>query len=225
MRRSSVLLATLLTIFGVASCSKDEATSKAPATSAANATSDAKLEKVPILPGYKYYVGGPTLQQDAYGRYRITSFNGEIQNPPSRGMIFGVKTEGDKLEYRVWGNGVLLGLHRGVMRQDLFWQDYAESYRMGKLVARENSVHNDEEKASVMTAQDIDPETGEVIRTKSFKLSYTPPKLETGDPEVDNFFDEDEDEDEDEEEEDDAGTAAPAAPPAAAPAAAPPAAK
>lgn len=220
MRRSSVLLAAMLTTLVVASCSKDEASKTAPAATAAKATSDAKLEKIPILPGYKYYVGGPMLKRDAYGRYRIASFNDEIQQPPSRGMIFGAKIEGDKIEYRVWGNGVLLGFHRGILRDGLFWQQYGESYRMGKLTARENAVNDDEAKASILTTEDIDPETGEVIRTKQHKISYTPPKLPSGDPEDDHFFDDDE------EEEDDAGTAEPATPPAAAPAApaAPPAA-
>jgi len=191
----------------VTSCSKDE-TAPAPATAPAPGAAAAKgptpvvegqLPKIPILPGYKYYVGGPLMKKDVHGRFRIASFNGEVEQPPSRGMIFGAKRDGDQMEYRVWGNGVLLGVHRGVMRDGVFWQTYVEGYRSGKLMARENTVNDDTIKRSKTKHEDIDPETGELIRTTESSVSYLPAAMP------------DDLEDEDEEEEDEgAGNMVPA---------------
>lgn len=185
MKRSSLVLSALL--FVLAGCSKPETPpAAAPAPAAAKApAAEARVLQVPVLPGYKYYVGGPVLAQDAYGRFRITSFNGEVQQPPSRGMVFGVKREGDQIEYRVWGNGTPLGFHKGVMKDGLYWEDSSEGYRMGKLVAREKMTHDDAAKQTKIVTEDLDPETGEQIRTKEGFLPYTPPKLpdEPGDSE------------------------------------------
>jgi len=177
MKRRSVLSILTLAMLTVAACSKEEAAApKAPVAGAPAApAAEGQLAKIPILPGYKYYVGGPVMKKDAYGKFRLSGFNGEVQQPPSRGMIFGAKTDGDQLEYRVWGNGVLLGLHRGVMRGGVFWQTYAEGYRQGVLIARETIVNDDETKRSKVTTQDLDPENGEVIRTREASLSYLPP--------------------------------------------------
>jgi hypothetical protein len=200
MKRTTALPLALVLAFSASACSKEEAPApgtpaadSAPAAASAPAGGEKSLEKIPILPGYKYYVGGPVMGKDPYGRFRLERFDGEVQQPPSRGMIFGAKREGDKLEYRVWGNGRLLGFHRGTMKDGLFWQDYIEGYRQGVLTAREHVVHDDEAKRSKITTEDIDPETGEVIRTKETSISYHPPALP-----------EDMDDDEDEEEEDDA---------------------
>jgi len=198
MRRLALFSLVTLTMFTAAACSQEEAakpaspapaTASAPAAPAAGApAAERQLAKIPILPGYKYYVGGPVMKEDEYGRYRLTSFNGEVAQPPSRGMIFGAKFEGDQLEYKVWGNGILLGFHRGTMRNGVFWKTYGEAFRQGILVAKETIVNDDAIRRSKITTQDIDPESGEVIRTKEISLSYLPMKME----------------DEDEEEEDDA---------------------
>lgn len=212
MKRSDALPLALVLALSASACSKEEAPAPgAPAadTAAASAPAagDKALEKVPILPGYKYYVGGPVMKKDSHGRFRLERFDGEVQQPPSRGMIFGAKLEGDKLEYRVWGNGRLLGLHRGTMKEGLFWQEYVEGYRQGVLTARERLVHDDEAKTTKITTEDIDPETGEVIRTKEASLSYLPPEI----PEDLSGLEDDEDE----------GAAEPASPKDADPAAAP----
>ena len=110
--------------------------------------------------------------------------------PASRGMIFGAKVDGDRLEYRVWANGVLLGVHNGAMRKGVFWQDYAEGYRNGKLVAREHDVHDDAAKRSKVTTEDLDPDNGEVIRVKEASVSYLPPKTK---PEDEIDMDDDDD--------------------------------
>lgn len=211
--KRSLLLAAMFAAFAASACSKSETPppAAAPAPAAKASAPEDRVLKIPILPGYKYYVGGPVLSPDPYGRYRISSFNGEVQQPPSRGMIFGVKRDGDQIEYRVWGNGTPLGFHKGVMRDGLYWEDYSEGFRMGKLVARERQTHDDAAKRSKVVTEDLDPETGELIRTKEGYLSYAPPVLDSGT------------EDEDEEEGEKAAPAGIVAPGGAtAPAAAPP---
>lgn len=176
MKRTTVLPLAFVLAFSASACSKEEAPAPgAPAAASAPAEGEKALPTIPILPGYRYYVGGPVMSKDPYGRFRLERFEGEVQQPPSRGMIFGAKREGDKLEYRVWGNGRLLGLHRGTMRDGVFWQEYVEGYRQGVVTVREHLVHDDVAKRSKVTTEDIDPETGEVIRTKEASLSYLPP--------------------------------------------------
>jgi hypothetical protein len=168
--------------------------------------------KVPVLPGYKYYTGGPRLSKDQYGRYRIAGFETEVPTPPDKGMVFGVLRDGDKIEYKVWGNGLLLGYNRGVMKDGFFWKEYAESYRKGHLTAREYYTNLDAEKRTKLVTENLDPENGEVIRTKESYILYTPPVLKIpgqkpGDDELEDF-----------EEEEDGATATPPAatpPPAA----------
>jgi hypothetical protein len=101
-------------------------------------------------------------------------------------MIFGAKFEGDQLEYKVWGNGVLLGFHKGVMRDGVFWKTYGEAFRQGVLVAKETIVNDDAAKRSKITTQDIDPDNGEVIRTKEISLSYLPVKIPGEDDDEDD---------------------------------------
>lgn len=181
MKRFILLSIALFAVCVAAACSKSEAPpAAAPAVAPAAAkapAAEARTLQIPILPGYKYYVGGPALSRDQYGRYRISAFNGEVQQPPSRGMIFGVKRDGDQIEYRVWGNGTPLGFHKGVMKDGGFWEDYGEGYRMGKLVAREKTTHDDVAKQSKVVTEDLDPETGERIRTKEGFLPYAPAKI------------------------------------------------
>lgn len=215
MKLSRILLAATFAAFAASACSKPEtpppAAPAAPAAAAKAPAPEDRVLKIPILPGYKYYVGGPVLSRDAYGRYRISGFNGEVQQPPSRGMIFGVKRDGDQIEYRVWGNGTPLGFHKGVMRDGVYWEDYSEGFRMGKLVARERQTHDDAAKRSKVVTEDLDPETGELIRTKEGYLSYAPPAM---DPSM-----EDEDEEEEGQKAAPAGIVAPggATPPSAVP--------
>lgn len=178
MRRPSALLLCICTVLALSACTSDEA-GKQPAESSTSSVAttggDAPILKIPILPGYKYYVGGPRMGQDEYGRFRVKSFLGEVEQPPSRGMIFGAKAEGDALEYRMWGNGLLLNVQRGKMKNGVFWPDQVEAYRLGKLIVRQNVTYEDDAKRYKVTAQDIDPENGEVIRTTESSHSYYPP--------------------------------------------------
>lgn len=193
MKRLRVLSLVTIALLGAAACSNEEQarTEKADTGAAKPAASapaaEGSLPKIPILPGYKYYVGGPVMKQDQYGKYRLHRFDGEVAQPPSRGMVFAAKQDGDKFEYKVWGNGILLGLHRGVMRDGVFWEEYAEGYRQGKLIARETRVNDDADRHSKVTLEDIDPETGEVIRTRERSESYLPAKT---DPELEDDEDE-----------------------------------
>lgn len=205
-----ILLTTLFATLTFSACSSDEPapTSASSATSAAapaDAEGEERVAKIPILPGYKYYVGGPVVREDKYGRIRIAGFNGEVPQPPSRGMVFGAKQEGDRMEYRVWANGIILAMHRGVMRDGLYWSEYEELYRVGKLVGRQTAANDDATERTTLTTEDMDPETGEVIRTRESSVSYIQPRI---------IDDEEEDLDEEageDEEEDTTEDAAPAA--------------
>lgn len=189
MKRCRIVLIATWTAVAAAACSKSETPPATPSPVAAAApASESAVLKIPVLPGYKYYVGGPVMSQDAYGRFRISSFNGEVQQPPSRGMVFGAKVDGDQMEYRVWGNGTPLGFHKGKLRDGVYWEDYSEGFRMGKLVARERQVHDDAARTTKVITEDLDPENGEVIRTKEGTLPYAPPVIEDDD----GFFDEEE---------------------------------
>lgn len=183
MNRSALLIVALA-LTTVASCWSGEPTGGgAPAPSAAG--SEEEVARIPMLPGYKYYAGGPILKRDAHGRYRIQKFDGEVEQPPSRGMIFGAKVDGDKMEYRVWANGKLIAVHRGTFRDGVFWQDYAEGYRGEKLTSRERDEHLDDQKKTKAVLEDIDPETGEVIRVTEFLRPYTQPKVDAEEEEGD----------------------------------------
>ncbi len=190
MKRLPVLSLVTLAMVCTAACSNEEPARQADApvasSSPAASAAEGSLPKIPILPGYKYYVGGPVMKQDKYDRYRLHRFDGEVAQPPSRGMLFGAKQDGDQLEYKVWGNGVLLGFHRGVMRDGVFWEEYAEGYRQGKLIARERRTNDDETQRSKVVTEDIDPETGEVIRTRERSESYVPPATDLDDDDEDD---------------------------------------
>ncbi|HYB98316.1 MAG TPA: hypothetical protein VEC57_04200 [Candidatus Limnocylindrales bacterium] len=206
----SLAAMSLALAFALAACTSDEKaadptkptpTAKADGGKPA-AEEDARPRNIPILEGYKYYVAGPVMKKDPYGRYRITDFQGEVAQPPSRGLIFGVKRDGDRFEYKVWANGRLVGAHRGIIRDGLYWPEYREGYRDEKLVAREYVTNDDAAKVMRLKVEDIDPATGEVIRTSEGSQTYSPPALP-------------EDADEGDEGEGDQGK--PAAPAAAAP--------
>jgi hypothetical protein len=207
MNRRALLIAAFALVV-VASCSNEEPGGPGAGSGAGSGAPAEALAKLPMLPGDKYYVGGPILKRDKYGKYRIRAFEGEVEQPPSRGMIFGAKLEGDKMEYRVWANGKLLAVHRGTMRDGIFWQEYAEGYRDEKLTSRERDENIDAEQRTKSVLEDIDPDNGEVIRVTESYLSYFPPKID--------MDDEDDKDWEDDDTEDDEATA-PAAPPAAAP--------
>jgi hypothetical protein len=179
----------MISVLLVAGCSKEEAPPPvvakpatppavpgAPGTKPKGPTpvNEAELPKIPILPGYKYYVGGPKLKQDKYGKQRIESFQDEVAQPPSRGMIFGVKRDGDKLEYTVWGNGRILAVHRGTMRDGVYWGDYSEGYKNGKVVAREHITYDDQAQRAKIVTEEFDFETGESIRKKETSRRYAP---------------------------------------------------
>lgn len=174
-------VAFAVALFGIA-CSSDpgkEPTAAKPdaaATSPASAA-DARPVKVPILEGYTYYVGGPLLKKDTYGRMRIAKFLGEVAQPPARGMVIGAKSDGDRLEYRVWVNGRAVGVYRGVMREGTFWREYIETFHGDKTVAREFTVNDDAAQLMRIKLEDVDPATGETIRVTERTQTYLAPKL------------------------------------------------
>jgi hypothetical protein len=71
------------------------------------------------------------------------------------------------------------------MRDGVFWKTYGEAFRQGVLVVRETILNDDATKRSKITTQDIDPDNGEVIRTKEMSLSYLPMKADDDDDDTD----------------------------------------
>ncbi|HYC56440.1 MAG TPA: hypothetical protein VEL28_16025 [Candidatus Binatia bacterium] len=215
LRNACLAVPLLALALMISACSSDEPAPESGETAKAKVKAedaDDRPVNVPILEGFKYYVAGPMMKKDPYGRYRITDFQGEVAQPPSRGLIFGVKRDGDRFEYRVWANGRLVGTHKGAIRDGLYWPEYREGYRDQKLVAREYVTNDDEAKLMRLKLEDIDPATGEVIRTSEYAQSYKPPVIPN---------DEDDDELFAEFEEDDDAATAPAPPAEKAPVAAP----
>ncbi|MBI5505511.1 MAG: hypothetical protein HY899_11970 [Deltaproteobacteria bacterium] len=174
-------LALAVAIFAAACSSEPSKENKETQTGAASkappAAGDARPAKIPILEGYTYYVGGPLLKKDAYGRERIAKFLGEVAQPPGRGMVIGVKREGDRLEYRVWVNGGSVGLYRGVTRDGLFWREYIETFRGEKTIVREFTVNDDAAQLMRIKTEQVDPETGETIRVSETTKKYQAPAL------------------------------------------------
>jgi len=175
VRTGVFALALALCALACSDPAKGPAASQPPSTPAAGA--DARPAKVPILEGYKYYVGGPLLKKDAYGRERIAKFLGEVEQPPARGMVIGSKVDGDHLEYRVWVNGRAVGVYRGVVKDGTFWREFAETYRGEKPVARETTVNDDAAEVMHIKTEDVDPVTGETIRVTETTKPYKAPEL------------------------------------------------
>ncbi len=130
--------------------------------------------KIPIIEGMTYYVGGPVVANDSFGRTRFRSFAGEVEIPPSRGMVIGHKDLGNKAyEYRVWINGDPLSLQRGTVDDEGFLlNDYQEGFAKGKLVGRLYFTYDDEKEKLSTKVEHVDPETGELIKTEYKERDY-----------------------------------------------------
>jgi hypothetical protein len=163
--------AAFLCVLTLASaCSREEKSAK-------------EAEEPPVIQaaeGMKYYVGGPVMKYDDYGRLRLGGFSGEVAAPISRGLLIGYKVEpdGKHFEYRTWINGRAVSKSTGFLDGDgLLWFTNRETFdAAGKVVARHSYEYDDEKKSMVSTLQQIDPATGEIVNTAQQEIPYTPPE-------------------------------------------------
>jgi len=175
-------IATLIVLCTFSACSRDEPKKEA-------------TPSIEPIEGMKYYVGGPLMKADKYGRFRISGFNGEISAPTTRGLLLGSKVlEGNRFEYRTWINGKLISRSTGFIDDDgLYWYDERFTYHFnGNPIARQELHYDDERKVMLSKLEQLDPETGEIIRTHETEIPYTP--VDDGEDD----WDEDEEDEEDE---------------------------
>ena len=166
-----------------AGCSSDE-------KPAAKAKSEAP--KIEIVEGMKYYVGGPVLKYDKYGRMRLGGFNGEVSTPSTRGLLIGFKKNDDEtFDFRSWLNGKIFARSEGrVDDQGLLWYSERVSYDgNGNIVMRQTFEYDDDAEIITTKLSHIDPENGEVIKTTTQELPYTPPDDEEDDDDEDDEMD------------------------------------
>lgn len=132
---------------------------------------------VPVIeaqPGWHYYVGGPILRQDEHEGAVFVGFKGEVRTPSSRGLLIGVKQNPDNtFEFATWVNGAKINYSKGFIAKDGSYR-FTERETMnqaGKIVARQSFTYDENKRAIKSVTQDIDPDTGEVIRTLESDLT------------------------------------------------------
>jgi hypothetical protein len=140
----------------------------------------AELPKIEPIEGMKYYVGGPVMKYDKYGRLRLSGFNGEVATPTSRGLLLGYKLgpDGKHFEYRTWLNGRVVGKSTGwVDEQGMLWFDDRETYdSKGQVIATQKLSYDDDSKTMTSVIEQVDPKTDKVIATSKQDIPYTPPE-------------------------------------------------
>ena len=136
----------------------------------------------------KYYVGGPLMKQDRYGRARLTTFSGEVSAPTTRGLLIGFKLEpnGKDFDYRTYINGRLVSSSTGFLVDDLLWFRERFTYNStGKVIATQTITYDDANETMLSSVEHIDPVSSEVVQKIDQKIPYSPPE----DDEEDSFFD------------------------------------
>lgn len=170
-RYGTVLLGALFVVAGViGGCtSSEESSSKAPAAS------------IEPIEGMKYYVGGPVMKLDKYGRMRLAGFNGEISSPTSRGLLLGYKKNPDStFDYRTWLNGAIITISTGFVDGDgMLWYSERVNYDAnGDVTVRQKFQYDDEKKIITTVLEHVDPETSEVVKTTTEQIPYQPSEAE-----------------------------------------------
>ncbi|RMD81469.1 MAG: hypothetical protein D6815_11750 [Candidatus Dadabacteria bacterium] len=138
----------------------------------------ASLPKIEPIEGMRYYVGGPVMKPDKWGRLRIAAFNGQITAPSSRGLLIGFKENDDgTFEYRTWVNGRPVQKSVGFRDQDgLLWFTKQESYdAQARVIARQSFSYDNDREVMTVTHEQLDPETGKVVKTTTNEIPYAPP--------------------------------------------------
>lgn len=171
-RAVSVLGVAVLVGGALHGCSKSE---EGPQTKGSAATT------IEPVDGMKYYVGGPVMKLDQYGRMRLGGFNGEISTPTSRGLLLGFKKNADStFDYRTWLNGSIITQSTGFLDKDgLLWYSERVSYDAnGDITVRQKFEYDDEAKVVKSVLNHIDPESGEVVKTFTRETPYAPTEEE-----------------------------------------------
>ena len=177
---SSLALATAATVaLGGAGCSKTDDGESKPAQRP-------PVSKLDAIPGMRYYVGGPALRADKFGRLRLRGFNGEVSAPTTRGLLLGMKVEDGKFDYRTWVNGRIVSSSVGFLDEEgLLWYTERWSYDFdGKTVSHQSLEYDDEREIQISVLELLDPETQEVVQTIEADIPYRPVE----DDEEDSFW-------------------------------------
>lgn len=129
----------------------------------------------------KYYVGGPILKYDQHGRLRLGGFNGQVSTPSTRGLLIGFKkNDDDSFDFRSWLNGKPFARSTGwVDEAGLLW--YEERLSLdgnGNVTMRQKFEYDEEAKIIRTTLDQVDVEDGEIIKTTTQEMPYTPEKEE-----------------------------------------------
>ena len=178
--------------FFAAACSSTDDADEAESKASDRAPVIEKIE------GMKYYVGGPILKYDQYGRLRLGGFNGEVSTPSTRGLLIGFKkNDDDSFDFRSWLNGKPFARSTGqVDEAGLLWYDERLSLDgNGNATMRQKFEYDEEAKIIRMTLEQIDVEDGEVIKTTTQEMPYTPVEdewTEEDDRDMERPLDEDE---------------------------------
>jgi hypothetical protein len=192
-RGGTLALALLLSaVLLTTACNKDSDGDGKP--------TDGKDQVAAIEPieGMKYYVGGPIMGLDDYGRTRMVGFNGEIKNPTSRGLLVGFKElPNNEYDFRTWLNGGLLQTTTGVRdKGGRFWHRERITYNFkGQMTVRQLLEYDDDKQLIHSTIEHIDPENGEVLQVVKTEQPYAPP--DAGDVDIDIDTDGEDAEDDD----------------------------
>ena len=163
----------------VAGCSSSE-----PEDGAKDKNKVVTIEKIE---GMRYYVGGPILKYDQYGRLRLGGFNGEVSTPSTRGLLIGFKKNDDNtFDFGSWLNGEPFARSTGrVDDAGLLWYDERRSYDgNGNVTMRQTFVYDDEDQMIRTTLEQVDPEDGEVIKTTTQDMPYAPAEGEDSEDDV-----------------------------------------
>jgi len=146
-----------------------------------------KVVTIEKIEGMRYYVGGPILKYDQYGRLRLGGFNGEVSTPSTRGLLIGFKkNDDDTFDFGSWLNGEPFARSTGrVDEAGLLWYDERRSYDgNGNVTMRQTFVYDDEDQMIRTTLEQIDPEDGEVIKTTTQDMPYAPAEDEASEDDV-----------------------------------------
>jgi hypothetical protein len=166
----AVALTVLIgTVLSLAACNRSDKK---------NDAATAAPVKIEPIEGMKYYVGGPIMKYDKYGRMRLAGFNGEVSNPTTRGLLLGFKKNDDgSFDYRTWLNGAIISESTGFLDPDgLLWYRERVSYdATGAVVVKQKFTYDDERKVMKSTLEHLDPADGTVVKTVSDEVPFTPP--------------------------------------------------
>ncbi len=148
--------------------------------------------KIEAQAGWKYYVGGPVVKPDGFGRYRIGEFQGEISKPSARGFLVGVKREPNKeFQMTTWINGLKMMEASGFIgRYGIYFVTKRTALDgQGRVMSKQTLEYDDEHELEKSVLEYFDPETSESVHTVKSERPYRPPP----DEDDDDFFDDTDD--------------------------------